>query len=250
MRIGTWNVNGIRARADQFLEWVTTQSPDIACIQETKASPDQVPAHVKDIDGYWSFWHEAKKGYSGVALLLSKKRFPEPPRFGHPPADMESRVVEAVSGNLRIASVYMPNGGKDYDAKIKFYRAMLAHIQERMAAGDQWIIAGDMNIALTDKDVHPSQQKEGTIGQRPEERVLLQSMIDFGLVDVTRVIHPDDDRFFTWWPYWREARRKNLGWRIDAIYASRALNWNCKSCEVMREFGTSDHAPLMADFDS
>ncbi len=247
MRIGTWNVNGIRARADQFLEWMTTQSPDVACIQETKASSEQVPDHVKNIDGYWSYWHEAQKGYSGVALFLSKSAFPEAPTFVHPAIDMEARIVEAVSGNLRIASVYMPNGGKDYDAKIAFYRAVLAHIEERIAAGDRWIIAGDMNIALTDKDVHPSQLKVDVIGQRPEERQLLQSMIDLGLVDVARQVHPDDDRFFTWWPYWRDARKRNIGWRIDAIYASQTLNWNCTSCDILREFGSSDHAPLMAE---
>ena len=250
MHIATWNVNGIRAREAQFCEWLKAHAPDVVCIQEIKASADQLPASVKQLDDYWAYWHESSKGYSGVALFMRKSRFESQPVFCHPAFDMESRLVEGVFDNTRFASVYMPNGGKDYAAKIAFYQAMVEHVREVHARGERLVICGDVNIALTDKDVHPSQQKADVIGQRPEERALFQQLLDLGLVDTTRVVRPDDDRFFTWWPYWKEARKRNIGWRIDGIYTSTSLGWRVTSADVLAEFGTSDHAPLHVRFEA
>src|SRR5438105_5918402 len=122
MKIATWNVNGIRARQQQVQEWIARERPDVVCLQEIKASSDQVPAALCEMEGYWCYWHGAK-GYSGVALHVSKQFAPERPAFVHPPFDYENRIVAVTAGassrEVTIASVYVPNGGKDFPAKMK-----------------------------------------------------------------------------------------------------------------------------------
>src|SRR5262245_14163049 len=118
MKIATWNVNGIRARQAQFCEWVERDRPDVICLQELKAEPAQIPKECHHED-YHVFWH-GLRAYSGVSLHVRKGLFGTDPEFSHPAFDMESRIVQARFGNLLLASVYVPNGGKDYDAKLEF----------------------------------------------------------------------------------------------------------------------------------
>ena len=144
-----------------------------------------------------------------------------------------------------VASVYVPNGGKDFDAKMRFLEALDGMAAEVERAGKRLVICGDLNIALTDLDLHPKERKPNIIGQRPDERALLERIIGRGLVDVARALHPDDEGLFTWWAPWRNMRQRNIGWRIDYILASRELMPHVASCTVLREHGTSDHAPVM-----
>src|SRR5262245_14356737 len=123
LKVTTWNVNGVRARAAEVLEWVQRERPDVLCLQEVKASLDQVPGTICDLAGYWCYWH-GHKGYSGVALHVSRETFPERPRYEHPPFDHETRIVTAQVGDVVFASVYVPNGGKDFSAKVRFLDAM------------------------------------------------------------------------------------------------------------------------------
>ncbi len=109
------------------------------------------------------------------------------------------------------------------------------------------MLSGDMNVTRGDLDVHPSQKTEGAIGQRPDERALFEKILSRGLVDVARTLHPDDARMFTWWPYWKAARQRNLGWRIDFVLATPGIAKRATSCVVQREFGSSDHAPLVVE---
>ncbi len=247
MKIATWNVNGIRAREQQLLEWLDAEKPDVLCLQEIKASLDQVPITLCSLEGYACRWH-GNKGYSGVALHVRKDAFAEKPEFSHPPFDVEQRVVCARMGNLVVASVYVPNGGKDFAAKMSFLSELDAWSLQQRAAGVTLVICGDLNVALTDRDVHPKELKPKAIGQLPEERERIQSILGNGLVDVTRALHPDADDFFTWWAPWRSLRQKNIGWRIDFILASTALAARAQSIVSQREVGTSDHAPLVAVF--
>jgi exodeoxyribonuclease-3 len=110
------------------------------------------------------------------------------------------------------------------------------------------VICGDLNVARTDRDVHPKERKPRAIGQLPEERTLLEAIIGHGLVDVGRALDPDNDQMFTWWAPWREMRQRNIGWRLDYVLASRSLFDRVERCVVQREFGTSDHAPVVAEF--
>jgi exodeoxyribonuclease III len=244
LKVATWNVNGIRARAAEVLRLVEREQPDVLCLQEIKASPEAVPEPLASMAGYWSFWH-GHKGYSGVSLHLRQAVFPGRPRFSHPAFDHETRVVEAVLGDLRVASIYVPNGGKDFDAKLRF----LAGLEQYAAQPGSQILCGDLNIAREERDVHPKLRKEGQIGTTQVERNLFAKVLGHGLVDLGRKFAPDDDNLFTWWAPWRNQRERNIGWRIDFVLASGPLAEKAVSCACQREFGTSDHGPLFAALD-
>ena len=248
MKIATWNVNGIRARHEQFLQWVDAEKPDVVCLQEIKAKIEQVPAAICNLGGYWCYWH-GQSSYSGVALHMRRETFPEEPKFSHPEFDHETRIVQAQVGDTVYASVYVPNGGKDYDAKVGFMKALAGYARAHREQGLNLVISGDYNVARTDMDVHPKERKPNIIGQRPEERALLEGIIGEGLVDVGRNLNPDDENYFTWWAPWRNLRQRNIGWRLDYVLASKALAQRAISCPSYREIGTSDHAPVVATFD-
>ena len=241
MKVATWNVNGIRARQAQFCEWLARDRPDVVCLQELKAEPGQIPEACKVAD-YDTFWH-GMRAYSGVSLHIRKGAFPTPPVFSHPAFDMESRIVQAEFGNLVLASVYVPNGNKDYPAKIDFVQRLIAWTKELQAQGRELLLCGDMNITRTEMDVHPRERKPQLVGQRPEERELFSRLLE-NLVDVQRTLHPDNPNLFTWWAPWRNMRQRNIGWRLDYVLASPALAARAQSCVVQAEVGTSDHAPV------
>ena len=247
MKVATWNVNGLRAREAQFVDWVRRDLPDVVCLQELKATPDQLGETLTLLPEYWNYWHGGPKGYSGVSLHFRKERFPARPAFGHPEFDVECRVVQAqVDDATVIASVYVPNGGKDYPAKLRFLEAMRAYVDGVHAAGSALILCGDMNVARADIDVHPKERKPGAIGQRPDERELFERILACDLRDVARVVEPTSDGIFTWWPPWRGLRAKNQGWRIDYVLATAGRGLDPRECRVLADVGTSDHAPVLA----
>ncbi len=246
MKITTWNVNGIRAREAQVVEWIAREQPDILCLQEIKAAPEKVPASLCEIGDYWCYWHGAK-GYSGVGLLVRKDSCPERPHFAHPHFDMEHRIVTAQVGAITVASVYVPNGGKDYRAKLRFFRALMEYAAEFRSTSDALIVCGDINIAREERDVHPKERGQVT-GQLPEERALFDDLLGKGLIDLGRAMDPLNDGLFTWWAPWRQMRQRNIGWRLDYVLASGPLATRATACTVAADFGTSDHAPVVADF--
>ena len=244
-------MNGIRARHAQVQEWIARERPDVVCLQEIKATSDQVPEALCAMEGYWCYWHGGK-GYSGVALHVSKAVAPERPTFSHPAFDFETRIasvdIRTPAGGLTVASVYVPNGGKDFQAKLRFLEGLDAYAESFQSAERRLVLCGDLNVALTDRDVHPKERKLRAIGQLPEERALMERVLNRDLVDLGRAIDPDNENLFTWWPPWRSMRQRNIGWRIDYILASRALAAQLAACPVQAEVGTSDHAPVMATF--
>ena len=251
LKLATWNVNGIRARHAEVLEWIDRERPDVVCLQELKASPDQVPITLCTMEGYWCYWHGGK-GYSGVALHVSKAIAPDPPVFIHPAFDYENRIVTvdvaSAAGALTVASVYVPNGGKDFKAKMAFLEAMDAMAASYQDGGRLLAILGDINVARTERDVHPKERKPRAIGQLPEERALIERILSRGLVDVGRALDPDNDGLFSWWAPWRNMRQRNIGWRLDYAFISEALAARATACAVRAEIGTSDHAPVVASF--
>jgi exodeoxyribonuclease III len=247
MKIATWNVNGIRARHEQVLAWIEHERIDIVCLQETKAPRDKVPAGLLELENYWSFWH-GFKGYSGVALLVRKSVAPEQPEFVHPPFDLENRIVAAVVQGITICSIYVPNGGRNFPAKMTFLTEMKNYAEEAHRNGQPLVMCGDFNVAHREMDVHPKERAACT-GQLPEERALLDGILSNDLVDLGRKMAPDDDELFTWWAPWRDMKKRNIGWRLDYIYASGKLAQAATSCVVEKEIGTSDHGPVVATFD-
>ena len=251
MKIATWNVNGIRAREAQLHEWIERERPDVVCLQEIKADPDNIPLTLFGLEAYWCYWH-GNKGYSGVALHVRRDLAPERPTFAHPSFDFESRVVSVdlttELGPVTVASIYVPNGGKDFPAKMRFLEALDAQAASFQKANRALVLCGDLNVARTDRDVHPKERKPRAIGQLPEERALLEQMIGRGLMDVGRELDPDNDGLFTWWAPWRNMRQRNIGWRLDYVLASTGLGARATACPVQKEVGTSDHAPVVAHF--
>jgi exodeoxyribonuclease III len=248
LKIATWNVNGIRAREAQVLEWVQRERPDVVCLQELKSTVAQVPAALCELQGYRCYWHGAR-AYSGVGLHIRRDAFPEEPRFYHPAFDYETRIVTAQVGDLKIVSVYVPNGGKDFAAKMEFLRAIERYVTEIHASGARLVLCGDINIARSERDVHPKERNPAIVGQRPDERDLFERILAQGVVDVGRALDPDNDNLFTWWAPWRRMRERNIGWRLDYVLASESLASHAAQCAVYREVGTSDHAPVVAIFD-
>jgi exodeoxyribonuclease-3 len=248
MKVTTWNVNGVRARESQVYDWLRLEKPDVLCLQEIKASPHQVPVSLQSPEGYWALWH-GDGGYSGVALLISKSLAPVRPQVTHPPFDLECRVAVAQLGDLEVASIYLPNGGKDFPTKVRFLEGMERWIGERHSAGKQLLLCGDFNVARTERDVHESLRDPKLTGQTPGERALMDKVLAHGLTDLGRHFAPTDDALFTWWAPWRQCRERNIGWRLDLVLSSPSVTAKAKSCTAMREFGTSDHGPVTANFE-
>jgi exodeoxyribonuclease-3 len=248
LKIATWNVNGIRAREAQFLEWIERELPDVVCLQEIKSPTAKIPASLCELQGYRCYWH-GERAYSGVGLHIRRDSFAEEPRFLHPAFDHETRIVTAQIMDLNFVSVYVPNGGKDFPAKMEFLRQMEQYVIAVHASGGRIVICGDINVTRTERDVHPKERNPALVGQRPEERELFGRILGKGLVDIGRALDPDNDNLFTWWAPWRKLRERNIGWRLDYILASETLASKATRCAVYREVGTSDHAPVVAIFD-
>ena len=252
MKIATWNVNGVRKREGELLEWLAREKPDVVCLQEIKAEPDQLTFGLRDVDGYWSHWHGGK-GYSGVALLVARSMTSDAPVIWHPMFDFEQRVCATTlptpAGEITFVSMYVPNGGKDFPAKMDFLQGIEAWVTEMQATGKALIICGDLNVARSDMDIHPKERKPNQVGARPDERALFEQILSRGLVDVGRTLDPTNDNLFTWWAPWRNLRQRNIGWRIDYVLASPAIAAKARSAVVQREIGTSDHGPVIAELD-
>jgi len=248
MKIATWNVNGVRARYREMVEWVEQERPDIFCLQEIKASAEQVPDSLTGLPDYWNYWHGAPRGYSGVSLHVRRELTSTAPPFNHPSFDMEARIVQVTLNQLVVASVYVPNGNRNYEAKLTFVQSLVAHVEHLIKEGYQVLVCGDLNIARAERDVHPKQRDARKIGQQPEERELFESLLGRGLTDIGRALEPDNDALFTWWAPWRDYRKRNVGWRLDYVLASAGIAPSVQSCRVLRESGTSDHGAVIAEF--
>jgi exodeoxyribonuclease III len=252
MKVATWNVNGIRARQGQLLEWLAREGPDVVCLQEIKASFDQLTFELRDLEGYWGHWHGGK-GYSGVALLFAKRFAPAAPEIVHPPFDFEQRICTATvatsAGEITFASAYVPNGGKDFAAKMRFLEGIETWVAEAQSLGKALVLCGDLNVARTDMDIHPKERKPHQVGARPDERALFEQILSHDLVDVGRAMEPSNENLFTWWAPWRNLRQRNIGWRIDYVLATSRIAAKARSVVVQREVGTSDHGPVVAEFE-
>jgi exodeoxyribonuclease III len=179
---------------------------------------------------------------------VSRRISPEPPLFAHPVFDFESRIITVEVAGMRVASVYVPNGGKDFPAKMDFLGSLVEWARATAAEPQPFVLCGDLNVAHTDRDLHPKERKAGAIGQRPDERAVFDRLLAAGLVDVGRSMAPDAETMFSWWAPWRNMRQRNIGWRIDYVLATHPLAARAVSCPVLTDIGTSDHAPVVATF--
>jgi exodeoxyribonuclease-3 len=245
--VASWNVNGIRARALAFERWVAIHHPDILCLQEIKAHPDQVPEHLRDLDGYASIWHGAKGGYSGVSIHVKKHR--GTPEFSVPHFDQEHRVVQASLGGLKVINVYTPLGQKSYRQKLEFLDDLIRYVDVLRYEGEKVLLCGDLNVAHAEIDVHPELNEEGRLCLRDDERARIDTLGNKGMTDIFRHLHPGKGSAYTWWPYFGNARQRNVGWRLDYLFASDQLMPAVRTCRIHREEASSDHSPVVVEFD-
>ena len=252
MKIASWNINGIRARRESLLGWLDRKKPDIVVLEELKAEEGAIPEEIAALQGYAKYWNGStfRKGYSGVGLLLKEGGDSEY-RFEIPSLDRENRTVAVHFTNLTVIGTYVPRGDGDahYAVKLEYLADLSVYIKGLLDEGRQVVHAGDINVAHTDLDVHHSQNKPGAVGLRVEERAAIDRHLGIGLHDIMRERFPGKKDLFTWWPYWKGARQRNLGWRIDCFYLSDGLVKDVREVGVDLDEISSDHAPVILDLD-
>ncbi|MDR2258375.1 MAG: exodeoxyribonuclease III [Treponema sp.] len=256
MRILSWNVNGVRAVEKRgFVRWLADESPDILCLQETKAHPDQLSPELisprnRDGKAYASFWASArKKGYSGTAIFCRTKPLDVKP-LGIAEFDDEGRVLQAEFKDFTLISAYFPNsqdGGARLGYKLDFCAAMLELCDALAAKGRHFVLCGDYNIAHTPIDLARPKENEGNAGYLPEERAWMDAYTAAGHVDTFRHFHPGEGGHYSWWSYRGGARERNVGWRIDYHCTDRAFLPKVKSSVIRPDVGGSDHCPVQIE---
>lgn len=255
MKLTTWNINGIRARETALLQRLAQTEPEILCVQELKADFGKIPNAFKNLSDYDVFWNPStfKAGYSGVGLFVHRALSEKygKPKFTIPDFDAENRVIQAEFEQVVILGIYAPRGEKPehYAFKLNFFDAIRTYLQTLMNKGKEVAFTGDINIAHKEIDLHPSQRDEKNTGFRPEERAKIDALIEIGLKDVFREAHPNEEGHYSWWNYFpRDAREKNIGWRIDCTYMSPKLASKVTRAIIQKEEASSDHSPVSIDF--
>lgn len=248
MKISTWNINGIRAAIGKGLkDWIALESPDVLCLQEIKARPEQLTAEQLDFPGYEVVWNPGERpGYSGVATLYKQKPLVTTTSLGEPRFDMEGRVVCTHHPGFRLYNVYFPNGqrGQDrVDYKLDFYARLLEICKEGHATGENIIITGDFNTAHRPIDLRHSKENAKTSGFLPEERAWVDKYLEHDFVDVYRQLYPERVQY-TWWTYISNARQRNVGWRIDYFLVSAKMASLVTDVIVHDQVLGSDHCPV------
>ena len=249
MKITTWNVAGLRALIKKAgWDWIKQQDPDVICLQEIKAMPEQITEEDHQLFAtYKAFWNPAdKKGYSGTLTLVKDQAVSMKKGLGIDQFDHEGRTIQAEFDDFILFNLYVPNGGRDLGRvpfKLDFYTALLALCRDYHRAGKQIIIAGDINTAHQEIDVDNPKTKHKITGFLPEERAWITKFLENGFFDVFRVMHPDQVQY-TYWSYMMEQRAKNKGWRLDYFMVSEALMPKVKEIITHQDVLGSDHCPV------
>lgn len=253
MKIISWNVNGLRAlhKKGAFFP-IFELHPDILCLQEVKAEAEQLPAEVRNIPGFYSYFDHSKgrKGYSGVALYTKVKPQKVEYGMGNDLLDKEGRLVAAYYNDFVLVNVYFPNGGGGPERlkyKLDFYSAFLSYVGKLKKAGHSVIFCGDINTAHTEIDLaRPKENKENT-GFLPVERAWIDKVIKNGYVDVFRYLNPEKVGVYTYWDMKTFARERNVGWRIDYFFVSDDFLVRVKKINIHDDIFGSDHCPVLLD---
>ncbi|WP_069659517.1 exodeoxyribonuclease III [Arcticibacter eurypsychrophilus] len=255
MKLITYNVNGIRsALSKDWLTWLEAANPDIICLQEIKASPDQIITALPLLEklGYEHYWYPAqKKGYSGTAIL--SKISPTHVEYGCGDCDydFEGRVLRADFEGFSVLSTYFPSGSSGdlrQAFKYRFLKDFQVYVDQLKLSRPNLIISGDYNICHKPIDIHNPKSNANSSGFLPEEREWMENFINAGFVDTFREFNPDPHHY-TWWSFRAGARAKNLGWRIDYNLVSEGLRSTLKRSSILSQAIHSDHCPVLVEFD-
>lgn len=252
-RIITYNVNGIRsAMGKGWVEWLKAVNADVVCLQEIKATPDQIDVKPFEDLGYFTHWHPAeKKGYSGVAIFSRMKPKNVEVGCGMPKYDHEGRILRCDFDDFSVMSAYFPSGssGDDRQAfKMEFLDDFLPYTEKVRKTCPNLIISGDYNICHKPIDIHNPVSNKNSSGFLPEEREWVDRFVAAGFVDTFRVFNQEPHQY-TWWSFRANARNKNLGWRIDYHMATLAMKDRLRSSRILPEAKHSDHCPVLLEID-
>jgi exodeoxyribonuclease-3 len=252
MKLVTWNVNSLKVRLPQLLDWLAAHAPDVVCLQETKLEDVNFPAQALRAAGYEAAY-SGQKTYNGVAIL---SRAPARDVSAGIPgfADEQKRVIAATVDGVRVVCVYVPNGqsvGSDkYAYKLRWLEALRDWLAAELKAHDRLTVLGDYNVAPENEDVHDPKQWEGQVLFSEPERAALRQLVALGLRDAFRLF-PQPEKSFTWWDYRMNAFKRGMGLRIDHILLSEPLAASCGACaidvEARKVERPSDHAPVVGE---
>lgn len=249
LRILSWNVNGIRAiQKKGFVEWALKENPDILCLQETKAHPEQLSDELLNINSYKSFFSSStvKKGYSGVAVYTQIEPFKVEHGFGIPKFDDEGRILILDYKDFVLINIYFPNGKMSQERlqyKMDFYEAFLEYANKLVKQGKKLVVCGDVNTAHKEIDLARPKENEKVSGFLPIERQWLDKFFSHGYLDTFRMFNSEPEQY-TWWDMQSRARERNVGWRIDYFFVSKNFEKNVKNAFILPEVMGSDHCPV------
>jgi len=248
MKLYSWNINGIRAayKKDLF-DWMKQTDPDILCLQEIKATQDQIPMPLKNTPGYHIYFNPAeRKGYSGVATYSKMKPLSLRKGFGIERFDNEGRVLITEYPNFYLFNIYFPNGKKDdirLNYKLDFYDTFLGYSDNLVAEGKNVIVCGDFNTAHKEIDLARPKENEKRSGFLPVERAWMDTFVDHGYIDTFRHFHKEPDQY-SWWDLKTRARERNVGWRIDYFFVNKSFLPYVNDAFILQDIMGSDHCPI------
>jgi len=248
MKLISWNINGIRAAYKKGLyEWLIKEKPDILCVQEIKALPDQIPTILKNNPEYFVYINSAnRKGYSGVATFTKQKPKNVITNFGIDKFDIEGRIMITEFSNFVLLNIYFPNGKKNQERlnyKLDFYNAFLSYTDNIKIKDKNIIVCGDFNTAHKEIDLSRPKQNEKNSGFLPIERLWIDTFIEHGNVDTFRYFNKEPNQY-TWWDQKTRSRERNIGWRIDYFFINNGLIPNLSKSFILPEIMGSDHCPI------
>jgi len=248
IKLLSWNVNGIRAvKRKGFLEWFYKESPDILCLQETKAQPEQLDADLLEPEGYHAYWnYPERKGYSGVVVYTRERPENITYNLGDKSLDIEGRVIVAEYPAFTLINIYFPNGKRGHerlDYKMAFYDVFLDYADKLRSEGKKLVICGDVNTAHREIDLARPRANSTVSGFLPIEREWIDKLVTHGYIDTFRIFNKEPDQY-TWWDMKSGARARNVGWRIDYFYVSEDLLASLTGAFIMPDIMGSDHCPI------
>jgi exodeoxyribonuclease III len=248
IKIMSWNVNGIRgAYKKGMIDWLTSASPDILCLQETKAGVEQLPKALAEPEGYYSYWNASEqKGRSGVAIYTKIKPATVELKLGIEKFDTEGRFIRLDFKDFVLFNVYFPNGKASPERlkfKLEFYDFFLGYIEKLRKDFNRLIFLGDVNTAHEEMDIARPKANEKISGFLPIERKWISKAVSLGYVDTFRHFYPDKIQY-SWWDLKTRARERNVGWRIDYVFVAKDMLNSLKSAYILSDVMGSDHCPV------
>lgn len=246
MKIVSWNVNGLRSVSQKgFLEWLKKEKADIVCLQEIKLQEDQIPEELRAMKGYVAYYNTGgRKGYAGVAVYAKREPRKVSTVLGMERFDAEGRFLRLDFDDLIVIVLYMPQGARDkrnLAYKLEAYDRLLNYFSR--LRNKKVIVIGDLNIAHTELDLARPKQNQKNTMFTPEERSQLDTLVGLGFVDTFRMFNKEVGNY-SWWPYFANARERNLGWRIDYVFVSKPLVNNIQKAFILPAVKGSDHCPI------